>query len=97
MAPIRIQFQETPNPNAVKCVLEMRIPDLADSRGPRSYSSAQAAAHDPLGRPLFEIRGVTNILISDRWIAVNREPGVDWKPIKQAVERVVRSHVQSSA
>lgn len=84
--PITIaQFQSTPNPNAIKCVLDHRLPDT-----PRSYFNAQQAADDPLATKLFSIPGVTNLLIHETFITVGKAPDSDWKTIKPAVERTLR-------
>ncbi len=78
-------FQTTPNPNAIKCVLDRTIADR-----PRSYFRAEEAAADPVGAGLFAIRGVTNVLINGDWITVNKSPEADWKDVKAGVERVLR-------
>lgn len=80
-----LKFQETPNPNALKCVLD-RSPGAA----PRSYFNAAAAASDPLARALFSVPGVTNVLISDGWLTVSKAPGIPWAPVRAGVERALR-------
>jgi len=84
--PLRVKsFQATPNPNAVKCVLEGRL-----DPAPRSYFKAEEAASDPLASSLFAIPGVTNLLLQPDWITVGKAPDADWKPIRAAIERVLR-------
>lgn len=78
------RFQDTPNPNALKCVL-----DRSPSATPRSYFTAAEAKDDPLGSKLFAIRGVTNVLINDGWITVCKAADAPWKPIRSAIERVL--------
>lgn len=85
-----MQFQETPNPNALKCVVGSPIPPISDQQGPRSYGKSADVSKDPLARELLAIDGVANILISGTWITVNREPGAEWKPIKSAVQAVLK-------
>lgn len=84
-----VTFQTTPNPNALKCVVEGVISDR-----PRSFFKAADAAGDELGTALFAIPGVTNILIQDRWLTVCKSPEADWKGIKAGVEKVVRGVVK---
>lgn len=79
-----VTFQETPNPNALKCVVGRVI-----SERPRSYFRADQAAGDPLGEALFAIPGVTNLLIQDTWLTVSKSPGAAWGPIRAAVERTL--------
>ncbi len=83
--PIRVvKFQETPNPNAVKCLLDRRAAESS-----RSYFDASAAREDPIGSRLFAIDGVRNVLIHADWITVGKAPESDWPRIKREVERVL--------
>jgi hypothetical protein len=79
-----VEFTETPNPNAVKCVLDARISDRA-----RSYFNAQAAAGDDLARRLFEVPGVTNVLILGDWITVGKDPAVAWSTLKPKIRKAI--------
>jgi len=79
-----LRFQATPNPNALKCVLDRSL-----GATPRSYFSAEEAAGDEVGRALFAIAGVTNVLINGDWATVSKHPDADWGPIRAAVERVM--------
>jgi len=81
------QFVETPNPNAVKCVLDASpAPDR-----PRAYEAGQAAADDPLASALLAIPGVRNILIHDGWITVGKVPETTWATLKPEIKRVLGS------
>lgn len=84
------EFQTTPNPNAVKCMLDRMIRDPA--QGPASFRSVEAAQADALAGALFAIPGVTNVLINADWITVGKEPGRSWPGIRAAISSVLRSH-----
>ena len=77
-------FQETPNPNAVKCVLDRRTGEKV-----RSYFRADQAAADPLGAALFSVPGVSNVLINADWVTVSKRPEASWRDVKAGVERVL--------
>ena len=79
------EFQETPNPNALKCVLDKLVTEK-----PRSYFTADQASGDPLGRALFAIDGVTNILINRDWITVSKRAHMPWPRVRSAVQKVLR-------
>jgi hypothetical protein len=81
------QFVPTPNPNAIKCVVE---PSPAPD-GPRSYGAGDQATGDALASALFAIEGVSNLLIHDGWITVNKRPDAEWKRVKAAIERTLES------
>lgn len=79
-----LRFQDTPNPNALKCVLDRSPPDV-----PRSYLNASSAGADRLASALFAIPGVTSVLISDGWLTVNKSAETAWGKVKPAVEQVL--------
>jgi hypothetical protein len=79
-----VRFQPTPNPNALKCVLDASLPEPI-----RSYRAPEQAAADPLGSALFMIPGVTSVLISGDWVTVNKSEEADWPPIRAGVEAVL--------
>lgn len=80
-----VQFEPTPNPNALKCVLEPALPPGA----PRSYFAPEQAAGDPLGAALMAIPGVRTVLINGAWVTVNKRPEADWGAVRAAVARVL--------
>lgn len=81
-----VRFDPTPNPNALKCLVE---PSPADA--PRSYFSRDQAteAGDRLALALFEIPGVTNVLIHTAFITVCKAPPARWPAIKNRLERAL--------
>lgn len=84
------RFDPTPNPNALKCVLDRAV--VAPDAPPRSYRSAASAADDPLAKALFEVApagSITSVLMNADWITINRSPGADWKRIKDSVRDVL--------
>lgn len=84
-----VEQHETPNPAARKFVLDRTIAPIAN--GPRSYFNQAAARSDPLARAIFEIAGVTNVLLLDNWITVCKLPTAPWKDIRSGVERALKA------
>lgn|SRR5690554_2942499 len=80
-----IRFESTPNPNAIKCVLDATI-----CNRPKSFLNAAAADDDPLGSPFFQLQGIRNILINDDWISVNKMDDTPWSTLKPALRRIIR-------
>ncbi len=81
-----VEQHETPNPAARKFVLDRQV-----AATPRSYFNQAAASHDPLARAIFEIAGVTNVLMLDNWITVGKTPQAAWKSIKVGVELALKA------
>lgn len=82
-----VEFQQTPNPNAIKCIVEPPLPPREG--GLRSYQSAADAAGDPLAALLMGLPGVAGVFINQGWVTVSRKPGEDWRGIKNAVRRAL--------
>lgn len=79
-----MRFETTPNPNAVKCVLD----------GPRaggiiSAGSIPEAGGDPHAEALLAIPGVTRVLLHIAFVTVSKEPNADWAPIKRAARKIL--------
>jgi hypothetical protein len=81
-----LEAQPTPNPNAMKFVLDRPI-----TGQPISYFNAEAAKSDPLASRLFEIRGVTSVLLLGDFVTVNKQAEVKWSAITARVKGVLAS------
>lgn len=79
-----VEFEETPNPNAVKCVLDKPV-----SRGTVSFRSARDAAGDPIAARLFAIPGVVGVMLREDFATVNKAADADWGPIKAKVRKAL--------
>ncbi len=75
-----VRFQDTPNPNAIKCVL-----DRSPGPMPRSYPRAADADDDPIAAALFRVPDVTNVLMHDGWITVGKRDDANWAAVKKGV------------
>jgi hypothetical protein len=80
-----VEFQQTPNPNALKCVLDRPI-----APAPRSYRSREDVRDDPAAAALFALPGVTNLLFLDAWVTVGKSPETRWATLKPAITRALR-------
>ncbi len=79
-----VKFQQTPNPNALKVILDRPLPEPI-----RSFRHAVDAEGDALGEALFALPGVTGVLLSGPWLTVNKSPAAAWTAIRRGVERVL--------
>lgn len=81
-----IEFEPTPNPNAVKCWLEPRISEV-----PRSFLNAEMAREDPIAAALFDEAGVTNVLFNGDWMSISKPPEARWPDVKRRVAAVMEA------
>jgi len=78
------EIQPTPNPNAVKFILDREVVDQ-----PTSFFHKDQATDHPLAQKLFAIPGVSSLLLLGDFITVNKTPDTPWKDITKAVESVL--------
>src|SRR5829696_7357889 len=78
------EIQPTPNPNAVKVILDRPVSDQ-----PTSFFNAGAAEGHPLATRLFAIPGVSSLLLLGDFITINKSPGGDWDDIKSQARTVL--------
>ncbi len=79
-----LEVQPTPNPNAMKFVLNREI-----ASQPASFFSANAAEGHSLARQLFEVAGVTSILVLGDFVTVNKSDDTEWKKITPKIKAIL--------
>ena len=77
-------IQPTPNPNAVKFMLDRPISD-----GTVSFLSAEQATDHSIARQLFAIAGVSSVLMLGDFVTVNKDAAAGWPTIKRKVKQVL--------
>jgi hypothetical protein len=82
-------YQDTPNPNALKCVLSAPLAVPGGAPAIRSYTSPEAAVRDPAAGAVLAVRGVKGVLISAGWMTVTKDESASWRAIKPALEACV--------
>ena len=80
-----IEIQPTPNPNALKFVLDRQV-----SQQPMSFFNAAAARDYPLAKRLFEIAGVRSLLLLGDFITINKSPDRAWDDITKQARAVLK-------
>ncbi len=81
------QAQPTPNPNALKLVLDRPIaPDH-----PLSFLTPEAGLGHPLAEQFFAIPGVVGLLLLNDFVTINKAPTAKWSEIRAKAERILKS------
>ena len=79
-----VEVQPTPNPNALKFLLDRPI-----SEQPTSFLSPDAADGHSVATRLFAIPGVSSLLLLGDFVTVNKTPEASWADIRDRVRRVL--------
>lgn len=86
-----IEVLPTPNPDAAM----FRVPEALVFRGTHEYGSPEEAHDSPLARRLFEVEGVTGVLIARQFVTVTRAPGLEWNDFAPLVKEALAEFLQS--
>ncbi len=81
------EIEPTPNPNAMKFVVDERI---TTGFMTHSFEDAEAAANVPLARDIFAIDHVISVYFADRWITVTQDGQADWAELLREVAEPIR-------
>ena len=79
-----LEVQPTPNPNALKFVLNRAIAEQ-----PTSFFNSESAKSHPVASALFSIPGVTSVLLLGDFVTVNKRPDVKWNAITPRVKAIL--------
>ena len=69
----------TPNPHALKFILNKKLLN-AESR---QYPNVESAANDPLAKGIFEIEGVVSVFYMDKFVTIEKAPDANWGQIQR--------------
>lgn len=75
-----LDVQETPNPNALKFILDRPCTDQT-----LSFLQPEQGAGHPVAERLFAINGIASLMLLGDFITVNKTAGESWNRIKPAV------------
>jgi NFU1 iron-sulfur cluster scaffold homolog, mitochondrial len=82
---VRILIQSTPNPNALKFVLNMPV----KNEGKVTYKSAAECENNPLAKAIFTVPNVREVYFFDNYITVTQDGNVDWEDIEDQIQRII--------
>lgn len=87
---IRLEF--TPNPNALKYVLDDHT---LMPRGSASFTDKASAESSPLAKRLMAIPGVASCMIGLNFVSVTKNEDGDWEVLDQKTREALKDHVAS--
>jgi Fe-S cluster biogenesis protein NfuA len=87
---IRLEF--TPNPNALKYVLDDHV---LMPRGTASFTDKAAADASPLAKRLMAIPGVASCMVGSNFVSVTKSEEGDWEVLDLQTREALKAHVAS--
>ena len=88
---IKIHTEGTPNPNALKFVLDRNILDSKTY----NFPNKEKAEASPLAKKLFEITSVKEVFLGKNFITVSKEQAALWESMYEKVISVISKHFES--
>src|SRR6202167_706892 len=82
---IKTMIQSTPNPNALKFVLNIPV----KTQGKVTYKNAGQCKHNPMAAALFTIPNITEVYFFDNYVTVTQDGNVDWDQIEEQIKKVI--------
>ncbi len=87
---MEITIQPTPNPNALKFILENDV----KTEGKVSFKTPQDCKDIPLAAALFDLRGVDQIHFFQNVITISKFSFEDWDSLEPAVQTCIESFIE---
>lgn len=87
-----ISVQPTPNPNALKFVLDVPVKSRDSAVFKSSGSEAEAV---PLAAALLKLQAVTEVYFSGYFITVTQSGSADWDVLEDGAKKVIQEHISS--
>ena len=84
-----ITVQPTPNPNALKFVLDV----VVKSKDSAVYKQGTNPGTNKIAEGILAIPGVTEVYFASRFITVTQNGSVDWDHLEGAVNGVITAHI----
>jgi Fe-S cluster biogenesis protein NfuA len=82
-----LNFEPTPNPNAMKFNVDGRLIE----GGSRSYDTPSAADGDALATALFALGKVSTVFYMPGFVTVNKLGDADWSSLAPAIARTIET------
>lgn len=89
-----VEIEPTPNPDAMKFVLDQAI-----TMGfmTHSFEDEESAADVPLAKQIFDIDHVISVYFADRWITVTQDGTGDWAELLREIADPIREASREDA
>lgn len=89
---VEIRLEFTPNPNALKYVLDEHV--LLE-RGTASFTDKASAESSPLAKRIMAVPGISACMIGRNFVAVTKSVDGDWEIVDVQTREAIKAHVLS--
>ena len=86
---ILIRAQDTPNPSAIKFVINYALKDIGNA----TFTEKEGCAHLPLAAAMFDIPGVSQIYFFQNTLTVTHSEELPVEMVKEQVKSVIKTRL----
>ena len=87
----RIMIQSTPNPNALKFVLNTPV----KTEGNYTYKTAEECEHNPLAKVIFGLDpAIREVYFFDNYITVTQDGNADWDNLEEKIKTTIMDGIK---
>jgi len=90
---VSISLEFTPNPNTLKFVANRQFMD----KGAANFTAAGQTKESPLAKALFQIPGVSAVMIGTNFVTITKAAEGDWDVLAEQVPETISDHLKSGA
>lgn len=91
MSDIRLIIQSTPNPNALKFVLNVPV----KTQGNWTYKGMDECSQNPLAKAIFELSNfIKEVYFFDNYITVTQDGTADWDELEEKIQKTIMEKVK---
>ena len=84
----KILIEKTPNPEALKFVLNQKISD-------KVYEFTNESSASPFAQKIMGFPWVKSLMIGENFITILKESWVEWEPLKEPLIHLIQEHLDS--
>ncbi|MCA9402059.1 MAG: NifU family protein [Candidatus Omnitrophica bacterium] len=87
---IQLMIQGTPNPNALKFVVNTPV----KTQGNFTYKRADDFQHNPMAERIFEINdSIKEVYFFDNYITVTQDGLADWDDLEEKIQDIIKNNI----
>lgn len=90
MSEVIVRYEQTPNPQSMKFVVNREIADET-----ASFQNAQEAYRSPLASKVFGFPWTDAIYIGKDYITITKQDWVDWDVLADPLTGLIKEHIES--
>jgi len=85
----RIMIQGTPNPNALKFVVNVPV----KTEGNVTYKRPEECTDNPLAKAIFDIGHIAEVYFFDNYITVTQDGTADWDELEEKIQKTILGNI----